>query len=166
MQNADSDISPGAATATRTVIIPSCTERDFFETIYPYRRVGSWSCIYCGEPIEYTPDGAVFIGKQRVPCTVEEIGGFFQLHPAGGASAAVNRCCSDRIARADETIPLGRTIVCPICDDSYLSAMVERWQGSSRVKGYVRDGQGYAVDHELAVPALLPVDRIGSSAAR
>jgi hypothetical protein len=159
-----SDDAP--APSASVVIIPSCTERDFFETIYPYRRYGSWSCIYCGEPIEYTPDGTVYIGRQRVACTVQEIDGFFQLHPPGGASAAVNRCCSDRISRADEYIPLGRKIVCPVCGDAYTCAMVERWQGSSHVKGYVRDGAGYAVDHELAVPALLPVDRIAGRAGR
>jgi hypothetical protein len=154
--------APQAAPAT---IIPSCTERDFFEVIFPFGRHGSWSCIYCGEPIEYTADGTVYIGRQRLECRVEELGGYHQLSPKAAAPGAANRCCSERIARADEVIPLGRTICCPICGDTYTSAMVERWQGSSRVKGYVREGRpnaGYAVDHELPVPALVPVERLTS----
>jgi hypothetical protein len=146
--------------AAATVIIPSCTERDFFETIFPYDRFGAWSCVYCGEPLEYTPEGAVYVGKARLACTVEDLGGFHQLRPRDGAAVAVNRCCSDPIARADEAIELGRSITGPICGDSYTRAMVERWQGTSRVKGYTRDGASYAVDHDLAVPALLPVERV------
>jgi len=148
---------PNAAT-----IIPSCTERDFLETIHPYRRYGAWSCVYCSEPVEYREDGTVYIGRQRLECRVEAINGFVQLCPKQGVPGAVNRCCSDRIARADRVIPLGRTIHCPICGDTYTSAMVERWQGSSRIKGYVRDDSGYAVDHDLAVPALVPVGRLSS----
>jgi hypothetical protein len=148
--------------ASPTVIIPSCTERDFFETIFPYHRLGTWSCIYCGEPIEYTNARLVYIGRRRLPCRVEEIGGFFQLCPVDGASVAVNRCCSDRIAAADAMMPRDRVITCPICGDTYTSAMVARWQGSSRVHGYTRDGVSYAVDHDLAVPALMPVDRVMS----
>jgi hypothetical protein len=157
-----SAMRPEAAQAT---IIPSCTERDFFETIYPFGRFGAWSCVYCGEPIEYRTDGTVLVGRGRLECRVEDLGGYHQLSPKNAAPGAVNRCCSDRIARADAVIPLGRTIHCPICGDSYTSAMVTRWQGSSRVKGYVREGQadgGYAVDDELPVPALVPVERLGS----
>jgi len=156
---AESDTQPATAA---TVIIPSCTERDFFETIFPYHRLGTWACIYCGEPIEYTNDRNVFIGRRRLACRVEEIGGFFQLCPLENASVSVNRCCSDRIARADRDIPLGRQVSCPICGDTYTCAMVDRWQGSSRIKGYTRDGAGYAVDHALAVPALVPVERVSS----
>jgi hypothetical protein len=148
--------------ATRATIIPSCTERDFFETIYPYGRHGSWNCIYCDEPIEYAGDGTVYVGHQRLACRVEELNGFHQLCPNDAASATVNRCCSDRISAADHVIPLGRTIDCPICGVRYTSAMVTRWQGSSRVKGYTRSDAGYAVDHNLAVPALIPVDRLSS----
>src|SRR5579862_4518242 len=142
-----------AARSAATVIIPSCTERDFFETIFPYHRIGTWSCIYCGEPIEYGNDRIVYIGRSRLACRVEEIGGFFQLCPLVNAAAAVNRCCSDRIARADQDVPLGRSITCPICGDTYTCALVERWQGSARLKGYIRggrdgsDGSGFAVDH-------------------
>jgi len=143
-------------------IIPSCTERDFFETIYPYRRFGVWGCIYCGEPIEYAADGTVYIGRQRLACRIEDLQGYPQLSPVDGSTTAVNRCCSDRIAHADPVVPLGRTIHCPICGDTYTSAMVARWEGSSHVKGYLRDGRGYAVDHALAVPALIPVDRLSS----
>src|SRR5262249_10869719 len=102
------------ASPAATVIIPSCTERDFFETIFPYHRLGTWACVYCGEPIEYTNDRTVYIGRRRLACRVEEIGGFFQLCPLENVAAAVNRCCSDRIARADDDIPLGRVIACPI----------------------------------------------------
>ena len=154
-----------AAATNPTVIIPSCTERDFFETIFPYHRLGTWACVYCGEPIEYTNDRVVYIGRRRLACRVEEIGGFFQLCPLENVAAAVNRCCSDRIARADDDIPLGRVIACPICGDTYTCALVERWQGSARIKGYVRvgrDGAGYAVDKALAVPALVPIDRVSS----
>ncbi|HZU78069.1 MAG TPA: hypothetical protein VFA70_14980 [Dehalococcoidia bacterium] len=143
-----------------TVIIPSCTERDFFETVFPYGRFGAWTCIYCGEPLEYTSERIVYVGKARLACGVEDLGGFHQLRPLEGAAVAVNRCCSDRIARADDAIEIGRTITCPICGDTYTCAMVERWQGTSRVKGYLRGGAGYAVDHDLAVPALLPVERV------
>ncbi len=167
----------------RATIIPGCTEREFFQWIYPYSRYGSWNCVYCGEPIEYAPDGHVYVGKQRLVCTVEDLGGFYQLSPNGAAAAAVNRCCSERIAAADLVVPLGRAITCPICGDTYTSAMVARWQGSSRVKGYLRthggeriapaeqapdrvndaaDEDGYAVDHNLAVPALVSVDRLSS----
>ena len=150
------------STAAGATLIPSCTERDFFETIYPYGRFGVWACVFCDEPIEYTSAGAVYVGRQRLECRIENLGGFFQLTPKDGKPGAVNRCCSDRIARADEVIPLGRTISCPICADSYRSELVTRWQGSSRVKGYTRGGLGYAVDHELAVPALVPVERLSS----
>ncbi len=162
----------------RATIIPGCTEREFFQWIYPYSRYGSWNCVYCGEPIEYAPDGTVYVGKQRLVCTVEDLGGFYQLSP-NGAAAAVNRCCSERIAAADLVVPLGRAITCPICGDTYTSAMVARWQGSSRVEGYLRTHggerapaagvaedrageDGYAVDHNLAVPALVSVDRLSS----
>lgn len=159
-----SDAGPSGRTEpVRATIIPSCTERYFFDWIYPYRRYGAWSCIYCGEPIEFGEDGAVHIGRQRLTCRVEDLRGFPQLGPEeGSAPAAVNRCCSDRIAAADAVIPLGRRLDCPICGDIYTSAMVARWQGSSQVKGYLRDGQGYAVDHNLAVPALVPVERLSS----
>jgi hypothetical protein len=174
------------AKPVRATIIPCCTEREFFEWIYPYGRYGNWNCIYCGEPIEYARDGTVYVGRQRLVCTVEDLGGFYQLCPNGAAAAAVNRCCSDRISAADQVVPLGRAITCPICGDTYTSAMVARWQGSTRVKGYLRthtgdrtpaversaegdDGnkggvseRGYAVDHNLAVPALVSVERLSS----
>jgi hypothetical protein len=146
--------------AVETTIVPSCTERDFFDAIYPYARYGNWACVYCGEPVEYQQSGTVYIGAQRLECTIENLGGFFQLAPKAGAPVAVNRCCSDRIAGADHVIPIGRQIHCPVCDDTYLSAMVSRWQGSSQVQGYLRDGRGYAVDKNLAVPALVPVERL------
>ena len=59
-------------------------------------------------------------------------------------------------------MPLGREIRCPICGDSYTSGMVARWQGTAEVKGYTRDGRGFAVDQALAVPALVPVERLSS----
>src|SRR5258708_35374492 len=92
----------GRADVARSTIIPSCTERDFFTTIYPYRRFGSWNCVFCGEPIEYASDGTVLIGSGKLGCRVEDIGGFHQLSPLAGTPGAVNRCCSDRIAGADE----------------------------------------------------------------
>jgi hypothetical protein len=159
---ASSSGSGGRPAAAAPTVIPSCTERDFFETIHRYGRHGAWSCVYCGEPIEYTPDGTVYVGVARLECRVEDLGGYFQLTPKHGPPGAVNRCCSDRIAAADDVIPLGRTIPCPICGDVYTSAMVTRWQGSSHVKGYTRDGRAFAVDHELAVPTLVPVERLSS----
>ena len=143
-------------------IIPSCTERDFFSYIFPYKRTGSWNCVYCGEPVEYRADGSVLIGRAQIACRVEDLGGYFQLTPQNGPPGAVNRCCSDRISAADEVIPLGRTVRCPICGDSYACAMVARWQGTAEVKGYTRDERGFAVDHTLAVPALVPVERLSS----
>jgi hypothetical protein len=150
--------SPGSG----ATIIPSCTERDFFSYIYPDQRTGVWNCVYCGEPIEYRADGVVLIGRSQIACRVEDLGGYFQLTPQDGPPGAVNRCCSDRISAADEVIPLGRTITCPICGDSYSCAMVARWQGTAEVKGYTRDGRGFAVDHALAVQALVPVERLSS----
>jgi hypothetical protein len=155
----------GRAGPEQATIIPSCTERDFFEWVFPYQRHGAWTCIHCGEPYEYDADGSVYIGRQRLECAVEDLGGYYQLSPKQGAPGSVNRCCSERIAAADSGIPLGRTIDCPICGDTYTSAMVARWQGSSRVKGYLRngsDGAGFAVDHDLPVPALIAVDRLSS----
>jgi hypothetical protein len=152
----------GRPATTGETIIPSCTERDFFECIYPYARHGVWACIYCGEPVEYTPDGTVYIGSARLECRVEDLGGFFQLSPKAGVPGPVNRCCSDRIARADSAIPLGRAIRCPVCSDTYMSAMVVRWEGASRVKGYIRDGREFAVDQHLVVPALVPAERLSS----
>src|SRR5579883_1919261 len=102
----------GAGSAT---IIPSCTERDFFEWVFPFRRYGLWHCIYCDEPVEYAPDGTVYIGNQRLECRVEDLGGYYQLTPKQAAPGSVNRCCSERIAAADSAVPLGRTITCPIC---------------------------------------------------
>lgn len=154
--------TPRLHASAEATIVPSCTERDFFELIYPYARHGAWNCVYCGEPIDYAEDGTVYIGTQRLACSVEDLGGFFQLAPQTSAPVAVNRCCSDRIATADRFIPLGRTIRCPVCGDTYTSGMVSRWQGSSQLKGYMRDGSGYAVDQHLAIPALVPVDRLGS----
>lgn len=145
-------------------IIPSCTERDFFTYIYPYHRTGGWQCVYCGEPIEYRADGSVLIGRAQLACRVEDLGGYRQLTPASGPPGAVNRCCSDRISAAGDTVPLGRQIHCPVCGDSYTCSMVGRWQGSSEVKGYTRDGRGFAVDRALAVPALVPVERLSSGA--
>ncbi|MHB8576227.1 MAG: hypothetical protein ACYDCQ_12955 [Dehalococcoidia bacterium] len=152
--------SAGRIGAVQGTVIPSCTERDFFEWIFPYQRHGRWSCIVCDEPVEYTPDGAVYIGAQRLECRVEDLGGYHQLTPKQAAPGSVNRCCAERIAAADDVIPLGRTITCPICGEIYISAMVPRWEGSAHVKGYLRDDAGFAVDHQLAVPALVPVDRL------
>jgi hypothetical protein len=55
----------GRAAAEPTVI-PSCTERDFFETMHRYDRRGTWFCVYCGEPIEYTAEGRVYVGAARL----------------------------------------------------------------------------------------------------
>lgn len=156
--------SPTAGTPAGATIIPSCTERDFFTYVYPYGRVGAWNCVYCGEPIEYREDGAVLIGRAQLACRVQDLGGYYQLAPEVGPPGAVNRCCSDRIAAADDALPLGREVRCPVCGNSYTCAMVTRWQGSSDVKGYRRDGRGFAVDHALAVPALVPVERLSSRA--
>jgi len=161
---AEQQEQPGAGQQVEATIIPSCTERDFFTYIYPYCRTGSWTCVYCGEPIEYREDGTVYIGRQRIACRVEDLGGYYQLTPKNGPPGAVNRCCSDRISAADEAIPLGREIRCPICGDVYTCAMVTRWQGTAEVKGYVRDGRGFAVDHALAVPALVPIERLSGYA--
>ncbi|HEY8837033.1 MAG TPA: hypothetical protein VIO16_04995 [Dehalococcoidia bacterium] len=158
-----SDAGPSDRTErARATIIPSCSERYFFEWIYPYARFGTWGCTYCGDPIEYTADGTVYIGRLRLSCRIEDLRGFPQLGPNDGAPVSVNRCCSDRISAADQVMALGRAVQCPICGDTYTSAMITRWQGSSQVKGYVRDGQGFAVDHNLAVPALIPVERLSS----
>jgi hypothetical protein len=142
-------------------VISSCTERDFLETILPYDRRGEWECVYCGEPISY-PAGseAVFLGAARLECVVESIRGYPQLRPRRAAPGAANRCCSDRISRADHWIAAGRSIVCPICGDVYDCGLVPRWAGSARIKGYLRDGRAFAVDHQLSVPALVPVERL------
>ena len=149
-------------TAQGATIIPSCTERDFFSYIFPYRRFGVWQCVYCGEPIEYREDGAVLIGRNQIACRIEDLGGYFQLTPLAAPPGAVNRCCSDRISAADASIPLGREIRCPICGDVYSCRMVARWQGTAEVKGYARDDRSFAVDQALAVPALVPVERLSS----
>jgi len=39
---------------------------------------------------------------------------------------------------------------------------VPRWGGSTRVKGYLRDGRAFAVDHNLVIPALVPVEHLTS----
>lgn len=146
-----------------STVIASCTERDFLETILTYDRRGEWSCVYCGEAISY-PEGSesVFLGPQQLECVVESLNGYRQLRPRHAAPGAANRCCSDRITRADQAIALGRTIVCPICGDTYSSTMAPRWGGSTRVKGYVRAGRYFAVDHNLSVPALVPIERLTS----
>jgi hypothetical protein len=144
-----------------STVIASCTERDFLETIYPYDRRGDWECAYCGEQISYPPNAqSVFLGAERLECTVESLHGYLQLRPRVAAPGAANRCCSDRISRADRWISTGRTITCPICSDSYHCELVPRWGGSARIKGYVREGRAFAVDHELSVPALVPVERL------
>jgi hypothetical protein len=149
---------------TGSTVIASCTERDFLETVLPYDRRGDWACAYCGEPISF-PAGSdsVFLGTRRLECVVESIHGYLQLRPREAAPGAANRCCSDRISRADRWIVQGRTIECPICGDVYLCEPVLRWAGSARIKGYTRDGRSFAVDHELSVPALVPVERLTSS---
>lgn len=148
-------------TQTGSTVIASCTERDFLETIYAYDRRGEWACAYCGEAISYPPDSdAVFLGVEHLECIVESLHGFLQLRPRDAAPGAANRCCSDRISRADNWIALGRTITCPICGDSYRCEPVPRWGGSARIKGYSRDGHAFAVDHGLSVPALVPVERL------
>jgi hypothetical protein len=156
---------PGGFMVTNTgsTIIASCTERDFLETILPHDRRGEWQCVYCGEPIEY-PEGSesVFLGRERLECVVESIHGFLQLRPRQAAPGAANRCCSDRISGADRWISIGRSIICPICGDEYRCEAVPRWKGSSRIKGYTREGRAFAVDHELSVPALVPVERLTS----
>jgi len=152
------------ATDTGSTVIASCTERDFLETILPHDRRGEWECVYCGEPISF-PAGSdsVFLGPERLECVVESFHGYPQLRPRQAAPGAANRCCSDRISRADRWIALGRSIACPICGDVYHCEPVPRWGGSARIKGYTRDGHAFAVDHELSVPALVPVDRLTSS---
>jgi hypothetical protein len=146
-----------------STVIASCTERDFLETIFPHNRRGSWQCVYCGEAIEY-PEGSdsVFLGRARLECIVESLHGYLQLRPSNDAPGAANRCCSDRISRADRWIAIGRSIVCPICGDEYRCEPVPRWRGSARIKGYTRAGRAFAVDHELSVPALVPVERLTS----
>lgn len=151
-------------TADAATVIASCTERDFLETILPYDRRGEWTCVYCGETISYPPGSdAVFLGPNRLECVVESLNGYRQLRPRHGAPVAANRCCSDRLSRADHAIALDRRIVCPICSDTYECAMVPRWGGTARIKGFVRDGRVYSVDHALSVPALVPVERLTSS---
>ncbi|MGI8551298.1 MAG: hypothetical protein ACR2PL_11020 [Dehalococcoidia bacterium] len=146
-----------------STVIASCTERDFLETILPYARRGEWECVYCGEAIYY-PAGSdsVYLGPDRLECTVESLNGYHQLRPRHVAPGAANRCCSDRIARADRAIAFGRTILCPICGDAYTCAMVPRWGGSTRTKGYLRDEHVFAVDHDLSIPALVPIERLTS----
>ncbi len=150
-------------TQATSTVIASCTERDFLETIHAHDRRGEWECVYCGEPISY-PAGSetVFIGSRRLECAIESLHGYLQLRPLDAAPGAANRCCSDRISRADEWIAPGRTIVCPICGDRYRCEPVPRWGGAARIKGYTRDGRAFAVDHELSVPALVPVERLTS----
>lgn len=145
-------------------MIASCTERDFLETILPYDRRGEWSCVYCGEAISY-PAGSetVYLGSERLECVVESLHGYRQLRPLHSPPGAANRCCSDRIARADHAIAPGRTIICPICGDAYACAMVPRWGGSAKIKGYLRDGRAFAVDQNLSIPALVPVERLTSA---
>lgn len=144
-------------------VIASCTERDFLETILPYDRRGDWECAYCGEPISYPPGSdAVFLGPERLECVVESIQGYLQLRPRRAAPVGANRCCSDRISRADRWIGVGRRIDCPICGHAYICALVPRWGGSARVKGYLRGDRAFAVDHQLSVPALVPVERLTS----
>ena len=148
-------------TTENATIIASCTERDFLETIYPYGRRGQWQCVYCGEPIDYLPGSdSVFLGTSRLECVVESLHGFLQLRPRLEAPGAANRCCSDRIARADRWITPGRVLICPICGDSYSCALVPRWGRSARVKGYLKGDRAFAVDHHLSVPALVPVERL------
>jgi hypothetical protein len=144
-----------------STVIASCTERDFLETILPHDRRGSWQCVYCGEVIDY-PEGSesVFLGRDRLECVVESLHGYQQLRPINGASGGANRCCSDRISRADRWITPGRSVLCPICGDEYRCEPVTRWRGSARIKGYTREGRAFAVDHELSVPALVPVERL------
>jgi len=144
-----------------STLIASCTERDFLVAILPYDRRGDWECAYCGESISY-PAGSesVFLGRERLECVVESLHGYLQLRPRDAAPGAANRCCSDRISRADRWIVLGRSITCPICGDEYQCEPVPRWRGSARIKGYTRAGQAFAVDHELSVPALVPVERL------
>jgi hypothetical protein len=151
-------------TTENATIIASCTERDFLETIYPHDRRGTWQCVYCGEPIVY-PAGAesVFLGTNRLECVVESLHGFLQLRPRLEAPGAANRCCSDRIARADHWISPGRVLTCPICGDAYVCALVPRWGRSARVKGYVKGDRAFAVDHLLSVPALVPVERLSAA---
>ena len=148
-------------TQTSSTVIASCTERDFLETVFAHDRRGDWECAYCGEPISY-PEGSrtVFIGSGRLECAIESLHGYLQLRPLAAAPGAANRCCSDRISRADLWIAAGRTVTCPICGDSYHCEQVPRWGGSARIKGYMRDGRAFAVDHELSVPALVPVERL------
>jgi uncharacterized Zn-finger protein len=150
-------------TQTSSTVIASCTERDFLETILPFDRRGDWECAYCGEQISY-PAGldSVFLGPDRLECIVESLHGYLQLRPRAAAPGAANRCCSDRISRADRWIALGRTITCPICGHVYQCEPVARWSGSARIKGYTRAGRAFAVDHELSVPALVPVERLTS----
>ena len=149
--------------STDSTVIASCTERDFLETILPYDRRGDWNCIYCGESIRYPLDSeSVFLGAERLECVVESLHGYRQLRPRHAAPGAANRCCSDRIARADRAIALGREIRCPICGDTYTSTMVPRWGGSTKVRGYLRDGRAFAVDQDLSIPALVPVERLTS----
>ena len=151
------------AQSAESTVISSCTERDFLETILPYNRRGDWNCIYCGEPIRFPPGSdSVYLGAEELECVVESLHGYRQLRPRHAAPGAANRCCSDRIARADHAIALGREIRCPICGDTYASAMVPRWGGSAKVRGYVRDGRAFAVDHDLSIPALVPVERLTS----
>ena len=151
-------------TVGKATIIASCTERDFLETILPFDRRGQWDCVYCGEPIDYPADSdSVFLGTNRLECVVESLHGFLQLRPRTAAPGAANRCCSDRIGRADPWIAVGRVLTCPICGDIYTCSMVARWGRSARVKGYVREDKAFAVDHHLSVPALVPVERLTSA---
>ena len=131
-----------------STVISSCTERDFLETIHAFGRHGDWACAYCGEAISY-PAGSdsVFLGSTRLECVVESINGFLQLRPREGGPGGANRCCSDRISKADQWISQGRTIECPICGDVYRCEPVSRWAGSARIKGYTRNGRAFAVDH-------------------
>lgn len=150
-------------TTANSTVIASCTERDFLETILPYDRRGDWACVYCGEAISYPANGSsVYLGPSRLECVIESLHGYRQLRPRYAAPSAANRCCSDRIARADSSIALGRSIECPICGDAYLSAMVPRWGGSAKVKGYTKNGYAFSVDTNLMVPALVPVERLTS----
>src|SRR5689334_2654038 len=96
---------------TSSTVIASCTERDFLETIHPFDRRGDWACAFCGEAISYPPGSdSVFLGPTRLECSVESINGFLQLRPRQDAPGAANRCCSDRISKADKWISQGRTI--------------------------------------------------------
>lgn len=149
------------ATPETATVIASCTERDFLEAVHHYDRRGEWNCVYCGEAISY-PAGSdsVFLGSDRLECFVESLHGYLQLRPRLAAPGAANRCCSDRISQADRWIRVGRAIVCPICGDRYVCSLVPRWGGSARVKGYTRGDRAFAVDQQLSVPALVPVERL------